>query len=437
MIQKNLTTILFLISAIFLTTIAASAQTAQTNKSWLDQPLKSWNRTGNNFPTLPRPAAVTDDATMLKRCYEQIRQPSNLAEEAVAKMGWKLYGASQRYGTTQIFTALSGFDGMCRPVGYQAFVYWEGRYAGTLSPAAMDSRSDGALTDFSLNSPTNISAEFVRYNQTDALCCPSRISNVFYELKRDDIPDLVPTLVETNATVQPDNQTNDNSNMNSLFGKRWTLTKIGNQNLSSDKPFIEFNKDEKRISGDAGCNLFSGGFEMNGASLKFSNIAGTLMACADETANRLERNFLQSLGDVTEFEIEGDTLRLFLKNKPNLIFRAKNPENKTASVTGTVSYLPRIALAPNAVIKIQLLDVSKADAKSQTIAEQTINAEGRQVPFDFELKYDPNKINQRNRYALRAQIYENGKLRFTSTKSYQVITNGNPDKAEIIVDLAR
>ena len=312
MINKNLNLILFLISAIFLTAIST---TAQTNNSWLDQPLKNWNRTGNDFPTLPRPVGTSNDAEMFKRCFEQIRQPSNLAEEAVAKMGWKLYGASQRYGTTQIFTALSGFDGMCRPMGYQAFVYWEGRYAGTLSPAAMDSRTDGALNDFNLNSPTNISAEFVRYNQTDALCCPSRISSVFYELKRDDIPDLVPTLIETNATVQPNEKTGNNSNMNSLFGKRWTLTKIGNQNVSSDKPFIEFSEGEKRISGDAGCNLFSGGFEMKGASLKFSNIAGTLMACADETANRLERNFLQSLNDVNKFEIKGNTLRLFVKNK--------------------------------------------------------------------------------------------------------------------------
>ncbi len=437
MTHKNLTIILFLVSTMFLTAFSISAQTVQTNKTWLDQPLRDWNRTGNNLPILPRPSAMSNDAEMFKRCYEQVRQPANTAEEAVAKMGWKLYGASQRYGTTQVFTALSGFDGMCRPLGYQAFVYWEGRYAGTLSPVAMDSRTDGSLTDIRLTTPTSISAEFVRYNQMDALCCPSRISNVFYELKRDDVPDLMPTNIETNATTQTNNQTGNNSGANSLFDKHWTLTKIGNQNVTADKPFIEFNEGEKRISGDAGCNLFSGGFEMNGTKLKLSNIAGTLRACADEQANRLERNFLQSLDDVTKFEVEGDTLRLYINNKPNLVFRAnaENAEGKTASVTGKVSYLPRIALAPNAVIKVQLLDVSKADAKAEIIAEQTISAEGRQVPFDFELKYEPNKVNPRNRYAVRAQIYENGKLRFTGTRNFSVITNGNPDNMEIIVDL--
>lgn len=73
MTNKNLTTILFLISAIFLITISTSAQTAQTNKMWLDQPLKGWNRTGNDFPTLLRPPAMSNDAEMFKRCYEQIR----------------------------------------------------------------------------------------------------------------------------------------------------------------------------------------------------------------------------------------------------------------------------------------------------------------------------------------------------------------------------
>ena len=437
MTNKKLTTMLFLISTIFLIAFSTSAQIMQTGNLWLDQPLKDWNKTGNNLPTLPRLSAMSNDAEMFKRCYQQIRQPANTAEEAVAKMGWKLYGASHRYGTTQVFTALSGFDGMCRPLGYQAFVYWEGRYAGTLSPVAMDSRTDGALTNLNLTSPTGISAEFVRYNQSDALCCPSRISNVFYELKRDDVPDLMPTSIETNATTQPNNQPGNNSDMNPLFGKRWTLTKIGNQNVSANKPFIEFNEGEKRISGDAGCNLFSGGYEINGTSLKLSNIAGTLRACADEQANKLERNFLQSLDKVTKFKIEDDTLQLYAGNKPNLIFQVKsqNMENETASVTGKVLYLPRIALAPDAVIKVQLLVVPKADAESAIIAEQTINAEGRQVPFDFKLKYDPNKINQRSRYAVRAQIYENGKLRFTSTRSYQVITNGNPDKVEVIVDL--
>ena len=75
------------------------------------------------------------------RCREEVRQPASAAERAVVRKGWKLYGPVQSYGTTIVFTALAGFDGMCRPLGYQAFLYSEGRYAGTLSPVPMNSGS--------------------------------------------------------------------------------------------------------------------------------------------------------------------------------------------------------------------------------------------------------------------------------------------------------
>ena len=74
-----------------------------------------------------------------------------------------LYGSVQSYGLTRVVTAMSGVDGMCRPLGYQAFIYWEGRYAGTLSPTPMNSRTDGAITNIRLVSGTRIFAEFARY----------------------------------------------------------------------------------------------------------------------------------------------------------------------------------------------------------------------------------------------------------------------------------
>lgn len=73
-------------------------------------------------------------------------------EKAVVREGWKLYGPVQSSGTTIVFTALAGFDWMCRPLGYQAFAYSEERYAGTLSPVPMNSRTDGSLTRVPLDS---------------------------------------------------------------------------------------------------------------------------------------------------------------------------------------------------------------------------------------------------------------------------------------------
>ena len=113
--------------------------------SWLDRSLSNWNRDGKVLPELPEPATQSSPQPE-SRCREEVRQPTSAAERAVVRRGWKLYGPVQSYETTMVFTALAGFDGMCRPLGYQAFVYSEGRYAGTLSPVPMNSRTDGSLT---------------------------------------------------------------------------------------------------------------------------------------------------------------------------------------------------------------------------------------------------------------------------------------------------
>lgn len=107
-------------------------------------------------------------------------------------------------------------------------------------------------------------------------------------------------------------------------------------------------------------------------------------------------------------------------------------------VTGTVTYLPRIALPPNALIEVSLADVSRADAPARVLASQTIESGGRQVPFAFELPYDAAQIDSRYSYAVQARITVDGQLRFINTTRISVITNGRPTQGvEIIVDPVR
>src|SRR5512147_1720898 len=103
---------------------------------------------------------------------------------------------------------------------------------------------------------------------------------------------------------------------------------------------------------------------------------------------------------------------------------AAQPAAAEKAVTGTVTYLLRSALPPTAVIEVVLQDVSKADAPAVTISSQRIEANGRQVPFRYLLKYDTTKIDPKNTYAVRATIKDADKLLFTSTQHYPVITNG-------------
>jgi len=111
------------------------------------------------------------------------------------------------------------------------------------------------------------------------------------------------------------------------------------------------------------------------------------------------------------------------------------PSSPAAAVTGTVTYLVRSALPPTAVIEVVLQDVSRADAPAETISSQRIEAQGKQVPFPYELKYDPAKIDEKNTYAVRATIKDGDRLLFTSTQLYPVITRGAPtSNVEIIVE---
>jgi putative lipoprotein len=105
---------------------------------------------------------------------------------------------------------------------------------------------------------------------------------------------------------------------------------------------------------------------------------------------------------------------------------------KSGRVTGTVTYRERIALPPDAVVEVQLLDVSLMDVAATLIAEQTIKPQ-HQVPIAFELPYDPADIDERLSYAVRATIRIGGKAMFITNRSYPVLTRGTPNHVDLVL----
>ena len=104
------------------------------------------------------------------------------------------------------------------------------------------------------------------------------------------------------------------------------------------------------------------------------------------------------------------------------------PEHSASTVTGTVTYRQRIALPPDAVVRLVIEDVSRADAPATSIAEEQVPTNGKQVPIPFDVKYDPAALNPAHRYQIRATISSGGKLLFTSTAAHPVLTQGAPEK---------
>ena len=108
----------------------------------------------------------------------------------------------------------------------------------------------------------------------------------------------------------------------------------------------------------------------------------------------------------------------------------------TASVTGEVFYLQRMALPPQAVLSVTLQDVSLADAPSIELARQQGPVDG-QVPLPFRLDYNPHQVDPRHRYSVSARIELDGRLLFISTQHYGVKLDGSDQPLRIRLDPVR
>ena len=108
-----------------------------------------------------------------------------------------------------------------------------------------------------------------------------------------------------------------------------------------------------------------------------------------------------------------------------------------ASVKGTVTYRENLELTPDAVLIVELRDVSLQDASSILIARQTTSSPG-QVPIDYEVKYNREDINPRNTYGITAKIIESDdRLAFINDTAHDVITGGNPTRVDMVLVLVQ
>lgn len=103
------------------------------------------------------------------------------------------------------------------------------------------------------------------------------------------------------------------------------------------------------------------------------------------------------------------------------------------TVSGTITYRERVALPNNAVVTIQLVDVSRADAPAVVIAEQKLTTNGAQVPIPFSVAYQPSQIQTNNTYAVQASIAVGNQRRYVNDTQYSVITRGRPTSNVAVV----
>lgn len=102
------------------------------------------------------------------------------------------------------------------------------------------------------------------------------------------------------------------------------------------------------------------------------------------------------------------------------------------AVAGTLIYGELTTLSDEAVVEVELADVSVADGPAEIMSSQRIRKPGP-FPVHFKLDYQPERIDPTHRYTVQARIREGDRLAFATDTAYPVITAGNPKTIEVAV----
>lgn len=102
-------------------------------------------------------------------------------------------------------------------------------------------------------------------------------------------------------------------------------------------------------------------------------------------------------------------------------------------ISGTVTYLERGALPPEAQIVVRLEDVSHDFVPGTVLAQTKFTTAGEQVPIPFRLLYESARIVPEHRYELRATILVDGEARFAATVPCSLPASGEAPSIAILV----
>lgn len=252
-----------------------------------------------------------------------------------------------------------------------------------------------------------------------------------------------------------------------LIGE-WTVSAI---DATAPTGALTVNFDEtSRISGSAGCNRFTGAysFDETAGTLTVSPLGVTRMYCSAPGVMEQERRLITALQAATTVETTADGAKALKSATGQVLLRrrsavavastptpAKPPEPVAAPTTtappataapaaagpatvaapaapevagqviasGELFILERVALPPNAQVRIQLRDVSRAGAPAIVLAQQEFAA-GTGGTWPFTIAAPANVVPANARLTVFAQILSAGRLLFITDTNNPVSVSG-------------
>jgi len=106
--------------------------------------------------------------------------------------------------------------------------------------------------------------------------------------------------------------------------QQWTVTELKGvpvqQSGGRRDAHIVFEVADRKFRGNGGCNQVNGNYSLDKREIYFTDIIATKMSCDDIDFENL---FLNELGRVDHYEVNGDELRLKRRQETLIVLRSK------------------------------------------------------------------------------------------------------------------
>lgn len=109
-----------------------------------------------------------------------------------------------------------------------------------------------------------------------------------------------------------------------MINNSWILKSMNGEDVDQafgdQKPSLNINLDENKVTGFGGCNNYFGGITLSGDSIKIGPLGATMMACPEMD---VEHKYMRLLESIETFEVNKSELSLLLEGVPVLIYNKK------------------------------------------------------------------------------------------------------------------
>ena len=125
--------------------------------------------------------------------------------------------------------------------------------------------------------------------------------------------------------------------------------------------------------------------------------------------------------------LDGKTASLIRGHEKRLTCQTVPEAPVSGTIWGTLTKLDRMALPAGTRAKVMLVDAARADAPSVEIASTVMTTTGNQVPLNFILAYEPERIGVQARPMLQARFETlAGELLYITDTANPVLEDGQP-----------